>query len=375
MQNHIILRQFDGIGFGRVYWGLCMSVRRRTVLKGLPVLGATALVSSPAISQSRRTLRAATVFPVAAEGPGAAARRYAKAVQEASGGGMTVEIVDAGADGRTVYSAVSDGDIDMCFAADEMWRSLNPAFSLFSSPPGGMTANEFESWIKWGGGQDVWNALSEDAGVTPFLVGDSGPSHTLLAAPELRVADLSRMMVQSTGLTSDLWSLLGAGEVRDSYSGDEIARADIYNGDDALGALRTHFGHYTARLSTPMNRINNAISLTMNRNMLTGLPEADRLILELAANREHMAQRTDAMLMSHRTTDIILGLTPVETPPEFAAAQSIAFNTLLSQISDFDALAADAVWSFQLHQEDVAGWSAIGEGAYLGARSTAGAIR
>lgn len=358
--------------------GVRMSVRRRTVLKGLPVLGATALVSSPAIAQSRRTLRAATAFPVAAEGPGAAARRYAKSVEDTSGGEIVIEIVDvgdAGDDGLVLYSAVSNGDVDMCFAADEMWRSLNPAFSLFSSPPGGMTASEFESWIKWGGGQDVWNALSADAGVTPFLIGDGGPSHTLLAAPELRISDLPRLMVQSTGLTSELWTLLGAGSVRDSHSGEANARADIYNGDDALGALRTHFGHYTARLTTPMNRVNNAISLTMNSGALTSLSDTQRLILELAANREHMAQRTDAMLVSHRTSDIILGLTPVDTPPDFAASQTIAINTLLSQISAFDALAADAVWSFQLHQEDVAGWSAIGEGAYLGARSAAGVIR
>lgn len=352
-----------------------MSIQRRSILKGLPVLGAAAVLSSPSIAQGKRTLTAATAFPVAAEGPGAAARRFAKTIEETSGGALRIEIVDLIGGGLALYDATSQGTIDMCFGAEEMWRSRNPAFALFSSPPSGMTPNEFESWIKWGGGQDAWAALSADAELTPYLVGDSGPSQTLLAQPSLNMGALSGASVQTTGLTSALWSLLGAGVVADSHENNVLTASDIYNGDDAISALRADFGHYTARLSTPLNRVNNAISLNVNTATLNTLDDSQKLMLDLAANREHMAQRVDATLMNHRTTAIILGLTPVPTPADFAASHSIAVNTMLGDISAFDSKAADAVWSLQLHQEDVAEWSAIGEGAYLGARSAAEAAR
>lgn len=351
-----------------------MSIQRRSVLKGLPIMGAAAL-SSPSIAQGKRTLTAATAFPVAAEGPGAAARRFAKTIETASDGALHIEVVDRSGGGAALYDAASQGDIDMCFGAEEMWRGRNPAYALFSSPPSGMTPNEFESWIKWGGGQDVWAALSAEAGLTPYLVGDSGPSHTLLAQPSLSIAGLAGASVQTTGLTSELWSLLGASAITDSYADGTLAAADIYNGEDAIGALRANFGHYTARLSTPLNRVNNAISLNINTAALDALNDDQKMMLDLAANREHMAQRVDATIMSHRTTEIILGLTPVETPADLIASHSIAINTMLGDISAFDAKAADAVWSLQLHQEDVAEWSAIGEGAYLGARNAAEAAQ
>ena len=349
-----------------------MSIKRRSVLLGLPMVGAAAQVGTPAIAQGRHRLTAATAFPVSSEGRGAAARRFARTVEAASGGSLTIELVGSEATGLALYDAVSRGEVDMCFGTEEMWRALNPAFALFASPPGGMTASEFESWIKWGGGQDVWNALAGQAGITPFLIGDSGPSHTLLARPELSMTELAGTVVSASGLAGDLWRRLGAGTVIDAFT-DEAATApaDIYNGDDALGALRTHFGHYRARLDAPMNRVNNAISLSVNSEALASLPEDARLVLDLAANREHMAQRIDATMMSHRTAVIVNDLALVRAPAEFSASQSIATNALLAELSDFDALAADAVWSFQLHQEDVAGWSAIGEGAYLEARGAA----
>lgn len=352
-----------------------MSIQRRSVLKGLPIMGAAAVMPSPSISQGKRTLIASTAFPASTEGPGAAARRLAKTIEATSGGTLHIEIVEHSGDTLALYDAVSHGDIDMCFGTEEMWRSRNPAFSLFASPPNGMTANEFESWIKWGGGQEVWAALAAEAGLTPFLVGDSGPSHTLLAQPTLNMSTLDDISVQASGLTANLWSLLGAGTVSDSYADGTLTAADIYNGNDAIGALRAHFGHYSARLATPLNRVNNAISLNVNTASLGALDDGQKLILDLAANREHMAQRIDATVMNHRTADIILGLTAVPTPADFSASHSIAVNTMLGEISAFDAKAADAVWSLQLHQEDVAEWSAIGEGAYLGARNTAEAAR
>lgn len=345
-------------------------INRRSFVKGAPLVAAPALLAQATSAKAATNLRAASFWPASDEGPGAAASRFASTLSEISDGSISLQIVPtSGESAEALYDSTSRGEIDVFFGAEEMWRSRNPAYALFTSPPGGMTANEFESWIKWGGGQEVWSALAADAGVTPFLIGDRAASQTLLISPALDLSELAGATVVASGLAIDLWSALGAGGVQEAAEPGALAIADIYNGDDAIGALREVPGRFAARLSKPMNRINNAISMNFNTAALMRLSEQQRALVSLAADAEHMAQRVDAVVASHRMTDAILSLALVDPPAEFSTNQSLATTGLLTEIADFDELASDAVWSFQLHQEDASGWSAIGEGAYLQARN------
>lgn len=349
-------------------------IDRRNFVMGAPLVAAPTVLTSEAAASTAVTLTAASFWPASQDGPGAAAARFAKTLSDTSGGAIAVELVPAPAGGALgLYDAVSSGAIDICFGAEEMWRSRNPAYGLFSSPPGGMTATEFESWIKWGGGRDVWSALAAQAGVTPFLVGDRAASQTLLVSPALDLSELAGATVAATGLAIDLWSALGAGGVQDASAPNVAALADIYNGDDARGALDLAPGRFAARLSRPMNRINNAISMNINSDAYGRLSEQQKTILSLAADAEHMAQRVDALVASHQMAERVLGIATVDPPNAFSTNQALATANLLTEIGDYDELASEVVWSFQLHQEDVSGWSAIGEGAYLSARNAVGA--
>ncbi|MEL6792689.1 MAG: hypothetical protein AAFP78_04495, partial [Pseudomonadota bacterium] len=67
----------------------------------------------------------------------------------------------------------------------------------------------------------------------------------------------------------------------------------------------------------------------------------------------------------------IAGLPVVETPNGLLTALLFASSAVLETVGGHDRLASDAVWSYQLHSEDAAAWSAIGEGAFLEARARA----
>lgn len=340
---------------------------RRGLLRGaaLAAVG-TAALATPSVAQSAIRLRAATIWPAADSGPGAVASRFAQRVAALTENRVQIETSQWTGDVVSLYRAASVGDVDMCFASEDMWLSINPAYGLFASPPGGITAGEFEGWIAFGGGRDVWSALADVAGLAPYLIGDTGLSHTLTKRA-FDVVDMANVTVAASGLAAEVWRRVGASNVVSTAS----TGADIYNGSGSMSLMERTPGAYPARYETMMNRVNNALSLNVNKSALSRLSESDRKILQLAANAEQVQQRSDGILRSIRASGAggaMAAVQSVVTPPELLASLFFASSAVLEDVGAYDRLASDAVWSFQLHSEDVSGWSAIGEGAFLEAR-------
>ena len=57
-----------------------------------------------------------------------------------------------------VFDAVSAGAVDMYHSADNYFGSRAPALDLFSAVPYGMTADELNAWINFGGGQALYDS-------------------------------------------------------------------------------------------------------------------------------------------------------------------------------------------------------------------------
>ncbi|MEL7464158.1 MAG: hypothetical protein AAFN79_08835 [Pseudomonadota bacterium] len=341
------------------------------MLKGAIVGAAGASLSTPAIAQSTITLTAVSIWPTADAGPGALAGRFADRMATLTDGRIRIEMAEWNGDALSLYRATGDGQVDICFAAEDLWAPLNPSYGLFASPPGGLTAGEFEGWIAWGGGGDAWNALAEQSGVAPFLIGDRGLSPALTSRA-FDAEDLPTVTVAASGLAAQVWEKAGAGRV---VGEDQAASAAICNAADCIDVYSRTPGVYGARYDVAVNHVNNALSMNVNRSALSRLSDSDRKLMKIAANAEHIQQRGDAMMRSLRASaaDGALGALPaVATPPGLATALLFASSAVLEEVGAHDRYASDAVWSLQLHAEDAAAWSAIGEGAFLEARARNG---
>lgn len=339
---------------------------RRNLLTGAALTAATASLATPAISQNRQKLVVASVWSDAQTGPGRAATRLSERMSALTDGQLSLEIVAPAETPLATYQAVADGSFDMCFGAEEMWRNLNTTYPLFTSVPGGMNSNEFESWIIWGGGLDLWRDLAADAGVIPFLAGDLGPHAAIASRNIASISDVSSTRVAATGLAVDVWQALGAETVIDVTDRGAVPEADLFDGsivrDAALLDRATH------RLSSATVTPNYALSANVNASAHAALSAEHQMMLETALQGEHMDQRAEAVLASYAADDA-LGKIEVATPvPELTAEIFAVSRAVLDDLSADSTLAGDAVWSFQLHQEDAAGWTAIGEGAYTIAR-------
>ena len=93
------------------------------------------------------------------------ARDYATRVEEMSGGRLKVDVLPAGAvvAAFQVLDAVNDGLIDAAHSVPVYWYGKNKAASLFGTGPVfGGSATTMLSWFYQGGGQELYNELTQD---------------------------------------------------------------------------------------------------------------------------------------------------------------------------------------------------------------------
>ncbi|MBW4963295.1 TRAP transporter substrate-binding protein [Sulfitobacter sp. CW3] len=144
------------------------------------------------------------------------ARDYATRVEEMSGGRLKVDVLPAGAvvAAFQVLDAVNDGLIDAAHSVPVYWYGKNKAASLFGTGPVfGGSATTMLSWFYEGGGQALYNELTQDV-MGLDVVGYMG--FPMFAQPfgwfkeEVNsVADLQGFKYRTVGLAADLMAKLG----------------------------------------------------------------------------------------------------------------------------------------------------------------------
>ena len=152
-------------------------MRRRDVLTGAGSLAVGAsFFPAPAITQGIRELKLVTDWPADMPGLQTSAVRIARTIEHASGGRIKVEVFPAGTfvGAFETFEAVGGGVADMYHSLEGYFESKSPALHFFSAIPFGFTANELIAWVQYGGGQELWDALSGQFNIKPLLCTSSG---------------------------------------------------------------------------------------------------------------------------------------------------------------------------------------------------------
>ena len=156
-----------------------IAMRRRDILAataGSLAAGATLSFPTPAIAQGLRRLKMVTDWPEGLPGTYTNAVRLAQTVANVTGGRIQIEVFAAGALVRPfeTFDAVGAGVADMYHSAEYYWEKKSPAFNFFASIPFGFTAEELFAWVKYGGGQELWDALSGQFNIKPLFCAGLG---------------------------------------------------------------------------------------------------------------------------------------------------------------------------------------------------------
>jgi len=101
---------------------------------------------------------------------------FADIVETMSNGRMRIRVFGANelVGGLQVFDAVSQGVAEIGHTGAYYWQGKIPATPFFSSIPFGMTSYEQDAWLRFGGGNELWQELYADFNLIPVRGGNSG---------------------------------------------------------------------------------------------------------------------------------------------------------------------------------------------------------
>ena len=181
---------------------------------------------SAAVSKGIIQWKMVTTWPKNFPGLGTGAQRIADSITTMSDGQLTIKLY---AGGELVppfecFDAVSQGTAQMSHGASYYWINKNRSMPFFATVPGGLTAQEHDAWIHYGGGQELWDELYADYNLKGFLGGNSGVQMGGWFKKEIKsLEDFKGLKMRMPGLGAEVINRMGATAI--SLPGGEIMPA------------------------------------------------------------------------------------------------------------------------------------------------------
>lgn len=224
---------------------------------------AAASLAAPAIAQGNITWRMVTTWPRNFPGLGTGAQRVADRITAASDGALTIQVFAAGEMVPALQSldAVIDGSAEMSHGAAYYWQNKSVGLSFFTGVPFGMTSRELAAWVRYLGGQELWDGIYDQFGLQGFLSGDTGTQAGGWFQNELTgIENVQGMRFRTPGLGGQVWQKMGAsvtnlagGEIFAALQSGALDAAEFvgpYN-DRALGFHQVRKHYYTSSFIEP----------------------------------------------------------------------------------------------------------------------------
>lgn len=239
---------------------------RRSFLR-TSAIGGTAVAASslaaPAIAQGNITWRMVTTWPRGFPGLGVGAQRLADRITAATDGQLTVQVFSAGELVPALQSidAVIDGSAEMSHGAAYYWQNKSVGLSFFTGVPFGMTSRELAAWVRFMGGQEIWDEIYDQFGLQGFLSGDTGTQAGGWFQNELTgIEDIQGLRFRTPGLGGQVWQKMGAsvtnlpaGEIFAALQTGSLDAAEFVGpfNDRALGFHQVRKHYYTSSFNEP----------------------------------------------------------------------------------------------------------------------------
>ena len=235
--------------------------------------------------------RMVTTWPKNFPGLGLAPENFAKMVTKMSGGRLNVtvhganEIVPA----LGVFDAVSAGSVEMGHGAAYYWKGKIPASAFFTSVPFGMNAQEYNGWLHYGGGLELWREVYAPFNLIPFAAGNTGVQMGGWFNREINsLEDLKGLKMRIPGYGGEV--LTQAGGTAVNIPGGELYTAlqtGVIDATEWVGPYNDlAFGfHQIAKYyySPGWHEPGPGLEIVVNKTAYEQLPEDLQTIVEVAA--------------------------------------------------------------------------------------------
>ena len=292
-------------------WNVVIPDRYRRGRRHPPRAWGTAglITGAPAIAQDTREMSIVSTWPRDFPGLGTSAQRLAARITELSEGRIRTEYFAAGerVGAFDSFDEVASGNAQAYIGADYYWTGKHPAWAYFTSVPFGMVASERNAWIKYGGGQELWDELAGEFGLKCLPCGLTGVQMGGWFNKEMESAsDFKGLKMRIPGLGGDVLAKLGASTV--SLPGGQIYENLVSGAIDAtewVGPYNDYFMKFYEAAKyyyyPGMHEPSSMLSFGMNGEFWGDLSEWEKAIITAAcleenANRPRRDQRQQRRL-------------------------------------------------------------------------------
>lgn len=320
-----------------------------------------------------------TSWPKNYPGLGTAPENFAKAVKEMSGGRLLIKVYGGGelVPPLGVFDAVSLGNVEMGHSAAYYWKGKMPAAPFFTSVPFGMTAQEMNGWLHYGGGIELWREVYAPFNVIPLAGGNTGVQMAGWFNKEINsVDDIKGLKMRIPGVGGEVFTRAGGtavtlpgGELYTSLQTGVIDATEWvapYN-DMALGLHEVARYYYYPGWHEP----GPTLEITVNRKAYEALPKDLQRIVEVAARYANQDMLDEYTARNNAALNRLLDKHNIQVkklPDDVLRHLRKAAYEYYAEVTESDPTAKKVYQSWKKFLDGAANYHRISEQAYINTR-------
>ncbi|WP_349358314.1 TRAP transporter substrate-binding protein [Stappia sp.] len=357
---------------------------RRSFLKnaglGAGAAAAATTLAAPAIAQSTTEMVIVSTWPRDFPGLGTSAQRLARRIGELTEGRINVQYFAAGerVGAFDSFDEVASGNAQAYIGVDYYWKGKHPAWAYFGAVPFGLTYPEMDAWIKFGGGQELWDELADDYGLKNFAAGNTGVQMGGWFNKEIEtVDDLKGLKMRIPGLGGDVMAKLGVSPV--SLPGGQIYENLVSGAVDAtewVGPYNDYFMKFYEAAKyyyyPGMHEPGSQLSMGINKSWWSTLSPADQGIIEALCMMENSMQMAETNAKNGEYLDRLINEHGVELRrfnEEIYDAFGEASEEVFEETIQHSDLAARVHESFVKARSEIGRWMLLADTGYTTQRN------
>jgi len=344
------------------------------------LLAAPAIVNAKVHSDQKFKWKMVTTWPKNFPGLGTGANNFAKLINEMSGGRITVKVYGAKelVPAFEVFDAVSAGAAEMGHGAAYYWKGKSEAFQFFTAVPFGLTAQEMNGWLFYGGGMQLWEKAYTDFNLLPLACGNTGVQMGGWFNKQINnVGDLKGLKMRMPGLGGEVLKRAGGtpvtlpgGELFGALKSGNIDATEWvgpYN-DLAFGLYKAAKYYYYPGWHEP----GPTLEAIVNKKAFDALPKDLQSIVRHAAlvvNQDMLAEYT---ARNNTALNTLINKHKVDVrkyPDDVLKTLSGISDSVVAELASKDKMSNAIFQSYKKFRDNVVAYHKISEQAFMTARS------
>ncbi len=320
-----------------------------------------------------------TTWPKNFPGLGLAPENFSKYIDEMTCGRMKIKVYGAGefVPAMGVFDAVSQGNVQLGHGASYYWTGKVKSSQFFTAVPFGLTAQEMNGWLHYGGGLELWQEAYEPFNLIPLAGGNTGVQMAGWFKKEINsLDDLKGLKMRIPGLAGEIFTRAGAETV--TLPGNEIflsLQQGVVDAAEWVGPYNDlTFGFHQVAdyyYYPGWHEPGSTLEIIINKDAYDSLPEDLKAIIKYAARASNQEMLDEYTARNNKALNELIEKHNIELKkiPDTVLVElrRITDEVMEDFIAD-DEMAQKVYKSYKEFKEQVINYHRISEKAYIDTR-------